>query len=94
MVGQGLGWGEGREGRPTTKAHEETFGMMEMFYNLIVVTVAYINLGAGTSIKWHTFKGCISLYVNYAFITLIKKKKVLVEKMHTYLLSHSSGQNN
>ena len=73
MVGRGRGGGS--KGHPTTKAQEKTSGMMEMFYNLMMVMVVYINLGVGASIKWHTFKGCISLYVNYAFITLIKKRK-------------------
>lgn len=58
-----------------------------MLCNLIVAVVVYINLVVGTYIKLYTFKEYTSLYLNYTSITLIKKrKKVLVQKVHTQLL--------
>ena len=39
-------------GGSTAKAHKKTLGMMELFYNLIVVVVAvYIHLVVGTSTR-------------------------------------------
>lgn len=55
--------------------------------NVTVVVVGLHYSDSGVSIKLYAFKGCLSPYVNYTFITLIKKRQSSSRKC-THIFCH------